>query len=247
MKYKKIHSFIIAITLSFSSAAQQGDPKATEVWEPVPKIITPVIGNKPPSDATILFDGSDFSKWQAESDDSPTKWKLEKGGSMAAVKGAGNIKSKQTFGNCQLHVEWRTPAKVEGEGQGRGNGGIFLMGLYELQVLDSYNNITYPNGQAGSIYKQHIPLVNACLKPGEWQAYDIIFSAPKFNVDGSMSSPARFTVLQNGVLIQNNVAVKGATVYIGQPKYTAHDEKKSLVIQDHNNETSYRNIWIREL
>jgi Domain of Unknown Function (DUF1080) len=248
MNYK-IPASVFALSIVFISACgqQAGDPKATEVWEPVPKVITPAVANKPPSDAAVLFDGKNFSNWQAEKDGSPAKWKLEKDGSMYAVKGAGNIQTKQAFGSCQLHVEWRTPAKVEGEGQGRGNGGIFLMGLYELQVLDSYENITYPNGQAGSIYKQHIPLVNACLKPGEWQTYDIIFTAPKFNKDSSLASPARFTVLQNGVLIQNNVEVKGPTLYIGIPKYTAHSEKRQLVIQDHNNTTSYRNIWIREL
>jgi Domain of Unknown Function (DUF1080) len=249
MNYK-IPASVFALSIVFISACGQqvaGDPKATEVWEPVPKVITPVVANKPPSDAAVLFDGKNFAIWQAEKDGSPTKWKLDKDGSMYAVKGAGNIQTKQAFGSCQLHVEWRTPAKVEGEGQGRGNGGIFLMGLYELQVLDSYENITYPNGQAGSIYKQHIPLVNACLKPGEWQSYDIIFTAPKFKADSSLASPARFTVLQNGVLIQNNVEVKGPTLYIGIPKYTAHSEKRQLVIQDHNNTTSYRNIWIREL
>jgi Domain of Unknown Function (DUF1080) len=248
MNYKIIASFF-ALSLVYVSACgqQTGDPKATEVWQPVPKVITPAVANQPPSDAVVLFEGKNFSNWQAEKDGAPTKWKLEKDGSMYAVKDAGNIQTKQAFGSCQLHVEWRTPAKVEGEGQGRGNGGIFLMGLYELQVLDSYENTTYPNGQAGSIYKQHIPLVNACLKPGEWQAYDIIFTAPKFKSDGSLESPARFTVLQNGVLIQNNVDVKGPTVYIGLPKYAAHSEKKPLVIQDHNNTTSYRNIWIREL
>jgi len=146
-----------------------------------------------------------------------------------------------------LHVEWRTPSTIEGEGQGRGNSGIFLMGLYELQVLDNYNNRTYANGQAGSIYKQHIPLVNACLKPGEWQEYDIIFTAPLFKEDGSLASPARFTVLQNGVLVQNNVELKGPTVYIGQPAYKAHAAKLPLSLQDHGNPTSFRNIWVREL
>lgn len=248
MNYKITASFF-ALSLVYVSACgqQTGNPKATEVWEPVPKVITPVVANKPPSDAVVLFDGKGFANWQAEKDGSATKWQLNNDGSMYAVKGAGNIQTKQSFGSCQLHVEWRTPAKIEGQGQGRGNGGIFLMGLYELQVLDSYENTTYPNGQAGSIYKQHIPLVNACLKPGEWQTYDIIFTAPKFKPDGSLESPARFTVLQNGVLIQNNVEVKGSTVYIGQPKYTVHSEKKPLMIQDHDNTTSYRNIWIREL
>ncbi|HKO80916.1 MAG TPA: DUF1080 domain-containing protein, partial [Chitinophagaceae bacterium] len=213
----------------------QGDPKATEVWEPVPKVITPVIGNKPPSDATVLFDGKDLSQWQGEKDNKEAQWTVDKEGILTVKKGTGGIQTKQSFGSCQLHIEWRTPAKVEGEGQGRGNSGIFLMGLYELQVLDSYGNKTYSNGQAGSIYKQHIPLVNASLKPGEWQEYDVIFTAPKFNADGSLAFPAKFTVLQNGVLIQNNIEVKGETVYIGQPAYKSHVEKGPLALQDHGN------------
>jgi len=243
----KIIAGLLTANLASVIALGQGDPKATEVWEPVPKIITPVIGNKPPSDAIILFNGKDLAGWQTEKDGSPAKWKLEKDGAMTVQKGTGNIKTKQGFGSCQLHVEWRTPSQIEGEGQGRGNSGIFLMGLYELQVLDSYNNTTYSNGQAGSIYKQHIPLVNASLKPGEWQVYDIIFTAPEFKADSSVASPARFTVLHNGVLVQNNVEVKGGTVYIGQPSYKAHSNKEPIVLQDHGNPNSFRNMWIREL
>lgn len=244
---KIVRGFLITNFLSGVAFGQGGDPKATEVWEPVPKIITPVIGNKPPSDAIVLFDGKDLSQWQGEKDGKEAGWTIEKGGILTVKKGTGGIQTKQSFGNCQLHVEWRTPAKVEGEGQGRGNSGIFLMGLYELQVLDSYDNKTYSNGQAGSIYKQHIPLVNASLKPGEWQEYDVIFTAPKFNTDGSLVSPAKFTVLHNGVLIQNNVELKGETVYIGQPEYKSHIEKGPIALQDHGNPTSFRNIWIREL
>lgn len=243
----KIIAGLLTANLASGIAFGQSDPKATEVWEPVPKIITPVIGNKPPSDALVLFDGKDLSQWQTEKDGSPAKWKLEKDGAMTVQKGTGNIQTRQGFSSCQLHVEWRTPSQMEGEGQGRGNSGIFLMGLYELQILDSYNNATYSNGQAGSIYKQHIPLVNASLKPGEWQEYDIIFTAPTFKADGTLASPARFTVLHNGVLIQNNVEVKGSTVYIGQPSYKAHSDKEPIVLQDHGNPTSFRNIWIREL
>lgn len=243
---KIIAGILIATSVS-TIVLGQGDPKATEVWEPVPKIITPVIGNKAPSDAIILFDGKDLSQWQTEKDGSPAKWKLEKEGMMTVQKGAGNVQTRQSFGSCQLHIEWRTPATIEGEGQGRGNSGIFLMGLYELQVLDSYNNTTYSNGQAGSIYKQLIPLVNASLKPGEWQEYDVIFTAPKFKADSSLASPARFTVLHNGVLVQNNVEVKGSTVYIGKPSYEAHSDKRPIVLQDHGNPTSFRNIWIREI
>ena len=246
MNNKMITGLLIATSVS-SSALSQGDPKATEVWEPVPKVITPVIGNKPPSDATVLFNGKDLSQWQTEKNGSAAKWKVDKDGAMTVVKGTGNIQTKKGFGSCQLHIEWRTPSKIEGEGQGRGNSGIFLMGRYELQVLDSYNNTTYSNGQAGSIYKQHIPLVNASLKPGEWQKYDVIFTAPKFNEDSTVASAARITVLHNGVLIQNNIELKGSTEYIGQPSYKAHADKLPLALQDHGNPVSFRNIWIREL
>jgi hypothetical protein len=146
-----------------------------------------------------------------------------------------------------LHIEWRTPSEIVGEGQGRGNSGIFFMRRYELQVLDSYNNVTYSNGQAGSIYKQHIPLVNVSKKPGEWQTYDVVFTAPRFNSDSSLKSPARITVFHNGVLIQNNVEIKGGTEYIGDPVYRKHEEKLGIQLQDHGNPTAFRNIWIREL
>ncbi|HYC28678.1 MAG TPA: DUF1080 domain-containing protein [Chitinophagaceae bacterium] len=236
----------IFTTIVFSANAQQtGDPKATEVWEPVPKMVTTGTNNQPPSDAIVLFNGKDLSAWSA-ADGAPAKWKVEDN-SMVVTKGTDNIQTKQGFGDCQLHVEWQAPAVVEGEGQGRGNSGIFLMGNYEVQVLDSYNNRTYSNGQAASIYKQYIPLVNASKKPGEWQTYDIIFTAPRFNDDGSVKSPAFVTVLHNGVLVQNHVELKGGTVYIGQPAYKKHGDKEPIVLQDHGNPVKYRNIWIREL
>ena len=229
------------------SQQTQGDPKKTEVWEPVPTMVAP--GKTPtaaPADAIVLFDGKNLNQWQAKKG-GVAKWKLETDGAMTVVKGTGDIMTKQGFGSCQLHIEWRTPAKVESEGQGRGNSGIFLMGRYELQILDSYNNRTYSNGQAGSLYKQHIPLVNASKKPGEWQVYDVVFTAPSFFSDGNMATPAKFTVFHNGVLIQNNVELKGNTVYIGQPFYEAHSNKEPIILQDHGNPVSFRNIWIREL
>jgi hypothetical protein len=236
-------TFLLAMNQSF---AQQGDPKATEVWDPIPKIVEPGKSNDlPPSDAIVLFNGKDLSAW-LDKNNQPAKWSLENN-AMTVAKGTGDIHTEKKFGSCQLHIEWRTPEEVVGESQGRGNSGIFLMGRYELQVLDSYNNRTYSNGQAGSIYKQHIPLVNASRKPGEWQTYDVIFTAPSFNTDGSVQSPARITVLHNGVLVQNNVEIKGSTAYIGKPAYTKHGEKESLSLQDHGNPVSYRNIWIREL
>lgn len=224
----------------------------TEVWEPVPRSVTPGKScGDAPSDAIVLFNGKSLSSWVKEKDGSAPGWKLDKDGAMTVVKGSGNIKTKEAFGDCQLHIEWREPAAIAGSSQTRGNSGIFFMGQYELQVLDSYNNPTYVNGQAGSIYKQHIPLVNASRKPGEWQYYDVIFTAPRFFADGKVQSPARITVLHNGVLVQNNVEIKGHTVWIGKPEYTKHGDKEPIVLQDHGldggNPMSYRNIWIREL
>jgi len=223
-----------------------GDPKLSEVWQPVPGVITPgKTSLDAPSDAIVLFNGKDFSQWESVKG-GQAKWKL-KDGYMMVDTGTGNIKTKQGFGDCQLHIEWRTPDVVKGTSQGRGNSGIFLMGLYELQVLDNYNNRTYSNGQAGSIYKQRMPLVNVCRPPGEWQTYDIIFTAPRFNNDSTLKSAARITVLQNGVLVQNDFSLWGGTEYIGIPVYKMHADKLSLVLQDHGNPVCYRNIWIREL
>ena len=221
------------------------DPKETEVWKPEPEVVTPGELTAPPSDAIVLFDGTDFSKWEHDNGE-PVKWTLEDG-AMTVVKKTGSIRTKQGFGDCQLHVEWRTPAEVEGEGQGRGNSGIFLQARYELQVLDSYDNRTYSNGQAGSLYKQYMPLVNASRKPGEWQIYDIIYTAPKFDGDGKVVSPAVITVLHNGVLVQNHAKLRGPTVFKGQPQYEPHADREPIVLQDHSDPVSYRNIWIREL
>lgn len=220
------------------------DPKLTEVWEPVPVKITPGENNAPPSDAIILFDGKDLNEWTNQKG-GLAEWIVEDG-AMTVKPRTGLIKTKQKFGDFQLHIEWRTPAEVKGEGQGRGNSGIFMMEIYELQVLDSYESKTYTNGQAGSIYKQSIPLVNACRGPGEWQTYDVIFMAPVFTEKGSLKTPARITVLQNGVLIQNNFELKGPTSHNRIPMYESHG-KASLMLQDHSNPTSFRNIWVREL
>ncbi len=223
----------------------QGDPKLTEVWEPVPRVVTPGPGTAPPSDAIVLFGGKDLSQWQLR-DGGSAKWTIAEE-AFTVVKGIGDLQTKRAFGDCQLHVEWRTPTQIEGEGQGRGNSGVFLQARYEVQVLDSYNNPTYSNGQAASIYKQHIPLVNVSRKPGEWQTYDIIFRAPRFAENGSVSSPAFITVLHNGVLVQDHAEIKGATAYIGPPSYRRHNPKEPLMLQDHGNPVTYRNIWIREL
>lgn len=219
-------------------------PELTEIWEPEPQKIDPGNSSIPPSDAIVLFDGTGFNEWESVNGGN-VQWALENG-IMTVNPKTGSIRTKQSFGDVQLHVEWRSPAQVQGEGQGRGNSGIFLQSLYEVQVLDSYNNRTYSNGQAGSIYKQHMPLVNASREPGEWQVYDIIYSAPVFSEDGSVKYPAKITVLHNGVLIQNNVNIKGETKYIGLPKYTKHG-KGPIILQDHSDKVSFRNIWVREL
>lgn len=236
--------FLFAYTVS---AQNKNDPASfTEVWSPVPKIVTAgQTTNPPPSDAIVLFDGKDVSAWQAQ-DGGAVKWKVADG-CMTVEPGKGVIITRQPFGDCQLHIEWRTPSVVKGNSQGRGNSGIILMGNYELQVLDSYNNPTYSNGQAGSIYKQFMPLVNASRKPGEWQTYDVVFTAPEFNKDSTIKKPATITVFHNGVLVQNHATLFGKTEYIGIGKYIPHAPKESLVLQDHGDLVSYRNIWIREL
>ena len=238
---------LVALFLMHNLFAQERptiEPKLTEVWEPVPVKITPGVNNAPPSDAIILFDGKDLNEWTNGSGGKP-EWVVENGAVTVKPK-TGVIKSKQKFGDFQLHIEWRAPSEVKGEGQGRGNSGIFMMERYELQVLDSYESKTYPNGQAGSLYKQGIPLVNACKAPGEWQTYDVIFMAPVFTEKGTLKSPASITVLHNGVLIQNNFELRGPTEYNRIPMYEPHG-KGSLVLQDHGDLVSFRNIWVREL
>jgi hypothetical protein len=223
----------------------QDDPKLTEIWDPVPEIVAPGNMGEAPSDAILLFNGSNLDEWTNEKGE-PTGWDVHDG--ILTIKpGSGSIKTKRTFADCQLHVEWCSPSKIEGEGQGRGNSGIYLQSRYEVQVLDSYKNPTYSNGQAGSVYKQHIPLVNASRKPGEWQTYDIIYTAPRFKIDSTIKSPAFVTVLHNGVVVQNHAEIKGASTYTGQPRYTKHAFKLPLMLQEHGNPVSYRNIWIREI
>lgn len=231
-----------------AQSAQEKEAAKTEVWQPVPAVVNP--GSKPgdaPSDAIILFDGTNVDAWETETG-SPAQCEV-KDGIMTVVKKSGSIKTRQQFSNFQLHLEWREPLPVVGNGQGRGNSGVFLQEYYEIQILDNYNNLTYSNGQCGALYKQAIPLVNACRRPGEWQSYDIIWTAPKFNKDSTLAAPAHVTVLQNGVLIQNHVTVQGKTLWLGKPYYEMHGPK-SIMLQDHGddgNPVSFRNIWIRNL
>ncbi len=231
--------------LGLAQQEQRWPPELTEVWEPVPPKVTPGEQMAPPSDAIVLFDGTNLDEWESASGDGPAEWTVANG-AMTVKPRTGSIVTKRKFGDCQLHIEWRAPTEIVGEGQGRGNSGVFLQNRYEVQVLDSYESRTYSNGQAASIYKQSIPLVNAMRPPGEWQVYDIIYTAPRFNDDGMVTSPARVTVLHNGIVVQNNVEIRGATEYIGLPTYEAHGPDV-IQLQDHGNPVSFRNIWIREL
>jgi hypothetical protein len=227
-------------------------PESSEIWDPIPRVVTPgtvsanASGTTAPSDAIVLFDGKNLDNWVAAKDGKAAPTWTVADGAMTVAAGLGDVQTKQEFGDFQLHIEFRTPAVVKGDGQGRGNSGVFMQGLYELQVLDNYENRTYSNGQAGSIYKQKMPLVNACKKPGEWQAYDVIYTSPRFNKDGMMITSPYITVLQNGILVQNHTEIRGTTPYIGLPVVAPHG-KGPIKLQDHGNPTSYRNIWIREM
>jgi hypothetical protein len=210
---------------------------------PQPKAVVP--GEQPgqsPSDAIILFDGYDLSQWVSTEGDGPAKWKLENG-YMEVIKKTGSLRTKRSFGDYQLHIEWATPTQITGSGQDRGNSGVYLMGRYEVQVLDSYNNTTYPDGQAASIYGQNPPMVNACRPPGQWQSYDIIFHRPDFR----NLKPATITVLHNGVLVQDHWVLEGTTEHKKRAGYTPHEDKLPLMLQNHGNPVRYRNIWLREL
>ena len=219
---------------------------------PLPAAITPATAStqekagKPPSDATVLFDGKDLSQW-VSMDGTPTKW-IVKDGYMECVQGSGYVRTLQSFGDCQLHIEWATPTPAHGEGQGRGNSGVFFgLDRYEVQVLDSFENNTYADGSAGAIYGQYPPLVNASLPPGQWQIYDILYAAPRFDDSDKLRSPAFVTAFHNGVLIQNNVPLTGPTSWLERAPYSPHPEKQPISLQDHGNPVRYRNIWVREL
>lgn len=199
----------------------------------------------PPSDAVVLFDGGDLSRWRAE-DGGPAPWRVVDG-AIEVAPHTGSLVTRDSFGDVQLHIEWRTPSEIEGEGQERGNSGVYLMGLYELQVLDSHDNPTYPDGQAGAIFGQYPPLVNASRGPGEWQDYDVVFHAPRFDASGRLLSPARMTAFQNGVLIQDGIQLTGPTAFQRRPPYEAHPARLPITLQDHEFPVRYRNVWIREI
>ena len=245
-----------ATIVALPARAQQGaKPADTEVWAPVPRVVTPGATDRdPPSDAIRLFDGKNLDEWVMTKDKSPARWKVGDG-TITVDKSTGNIETKRRFTNYQLHLEWKVPSNITGTDQARGNSGVFLASTgdgdegYELQILDSYLNKTYVNGQAAAVYKQSIPLVNASRKPGEWQTYDIVWTAPTFAADGSVKTPAFVTAFHNGVLVQSHYALTGETRYIGAPEYKKY-ETAPIKLQSHGDKSepiSFRNIWVRPL
>lgn len=258
MTLKRLHALMLASLVAGGAiSAQAQKPEDTEQWTPVPKVVTaPKTFGQPPADAIILFNGKNLDQWVSVKDSTqPAAWTVS-GDVFTVKKGTGNIRTKQSFGDYQLHLEFRIPKNITGKGQARGNSGLFLASIgggdegYELQILDSYQNETYVNGQAGSIYKQFAPLANANKAPGEWNLYDIAWKAPRFNADGSLQSPAMVTVYMNGILVQNNTILKGPTQYIGAPAYRKAHGPAPIKLQDHGDPSepiSFRNIWIRPL
>ena len=246
-----IGALLLAVVPAICKAQVDTRWKIHDPNRPLPAVINPGTPStqdspgRPPSDAVVLFDGKDLSKW-AHKDGSAPKWKVENGYAEVVAK-SGYIYTREAFGDCQLHVEFSEPSPAKGESQDRGNSGVFLQGLYETQVLDSYQSKTYADGQAGAIYGQYPPLVNASRPPGQWQSYDIVFHGPRFAKDGKLLRPARETVFHNGVLVQDNVELSGPTAHGERPPYKAHAEKLPLALQDHSHPVRYRNIWIREL
>jgi len=259
IQYSKFLALAALLGLAAPLVAQQQTmkPEETEIWEPVPRVVTPGANNTaPPSDAIVLFDGKNLDEWVSAQDHTPAQWTVADGVlTVSKAKGVGNIETKRSFKNYQLHIEWKIPENITGSGQARGNSGVFLASTgpgdagYELQVLDAYNNKTYVNGMAGSIYKQAIPLANPARKPGEWETYDVAWTAPTFNDDGSLKTPAYVTVFFNGVLVENHFELKGQTLYIGKPFYKKYDTAP-IKLQAHGDKSeplSFRNIWVREL
>ncbi len=255
---KQKHLLIAAASLLFTSLAQaQTKPEETEIYQPVPKVVTPGKTNADaPSDAIVLFDGKDLSQWVFANDTTkPATWKVADN-ILTVDKTTGNIQTKRRFMDYQLHMEWKEPKTLTGSGQARGNSGLFLASIgpgddgYELQILDSYNNSTYVNGQAGSVYKQAVPLANPAKPDDVWQTYDVVWTAPRFNADSSLKTPAYVTVFFNGVLVENHFELKGPTQYIGTPAYRKAHGASPIKLQAHGDKSeplSFRNIWVRDL
>ena len=262
---KTLMLYVFSLTLMVAGEAYSKDssqdgaaaakPEDTEQWEPIPPTVSPGISaSAAPSDAIVLFDGRNLDQWVMTDGRSPARWRVENG-TMVVDKTVGNIETKRLFRDYQLHLEYRIPANITGKGQARGNSGLFLASTgpddrgYEVQILDSWENSTYVNGQAASIYKQSPPLVNASRKPGEWQSYDVVWTAPVFHSDGTLETPGAVTVFHNGVLVQNHFQLLGETVYIGKPAYQKYD-RAAIKLQSHHDPSapiSFRNIWVREL
>lgn len=249
--------FVAALgALGLASAAGAQAPKEWPIHDrtrPLPPVIdagtagTADQPGRPPSDATVLFDGKDLSAWKSQKDGGPAPWKVENG-YFEVVKGTGGIETKQGFGDCQLHIEFRSPSPAVGKDQDRGNSGVFFMGgRYEVQVLDSYENVTYADGQAAALYGQTPPLVNASRPPGQWQTYDIVFEGPRFDGDGKVLRPARATVFHNGVVVQHATVLTGPTTHRARPPYSAHADRLPIGLQDHAHPVRFRNVWLREL
>jgi len=249
---------IATIALAWPAGALAQSPMDWPIHDlerPQPPIVTPGTSGTPPSDAIVLFDGTDLSAWKSAKDGGPAMWRVENE-YMEVVKRAGGLHTKEAFGDCQLHIEFRTPTPPTGESQGRGNSGVFFgafppgnkdLARYEVQILDSYDNPTYPDGQAAALYGQFPPLVNASRPPGEWQVYDVVYEAPRFDDAGQLQRPARITVFHNGVLVQHASEPVGPTFNKRRPPYEAHPVRLPLALQDHSNPTRFRNIWVREL
>ena len=241
--------FLGGVYLNGQTAKQEVEKwKIHDPDRPQPPVINPGPAGEPvpaPSDAIILVDGKDLSQW-TDGKGQPARWKVENG-YMEVIKETGSIRTKKKFGDCQLHIEWAAPFPATDKDQDRGNSGVFLMEIYEIQVLDCYNNTTYPDGMTAAIYGQYPPLVNACRPPGEWQTYDIIFLRPRFDDKGQLISPVLMTVFHNNILVHNNAELIGPTVHKARPSYKAHQNRLPISLQDHGNPVRFRNIWIREL
>ena len=240
-------TLVLMAAAAVAAAAEQPWPQHSRE-RPAPKVVTPgpAVSVPAPSDAIVLFDGKDLSKWRSQKDKGPAKWKVE-GGHFEVVKDTGGIETAQPFGDCQLHIEWSSPSPAVGTDQDRGNSGVFFQGIYELQVLDSYQSPTYPDGQAGALYGQFPPIVNPARPPGEWQSYDVVYRRPRFGPDGKLLSPARVTAFWNGVLIHDGQELLGPTTNKVRTPYSAHADMLPLSLQDHSHPVRFRNVWIREL